>query len=42
VDHLVIPPYPDFKDLLSNIRDHMQLNIFSQRDMWDFNLLIEE
>ena len=42
MDKFFVPPNTDFEDLLPEIGDHMELNIFPQWDMRDVDFLIEE
>jgi len=38
----MVPPDANFEDLSLKIRNHMELHIFAQRDVRDFDLLIKE
>ena len=42
MDHLLIPPDPDFEDLSDEVRDHVELDLFMQGNMGDLDLLVED
>jgi hypothetical protein len=42
MDHFIFKPDANFKSLFGSVRDQVELHIFMHRNVWDFDLVVEE
>jgi hypothetical protein len=42
MDQFIFKPDADFEGLSGDVRDQMEFDIFSDGDMWDIDIVVEE
>ena len=42
MDHFIIKPDTNFESLFGDVRDQVEFHIFAQRDVRDFDLMVEK
>jgi hypothetical protein len=42
MDHFIFKPDANFESLSGNVRDQVELHIFTHRNVWNFDLVVEE